>query len=155
MTLTLQASRTVPVDSAAAFAAVLPMPLTAIFGRRFAAIAPIVDVRDQAGEWGTAGETRTIVLGDGGQLRETLTGVNAPHDFTYSIVVAKGVNKYLIGGVDGRWEFAPAGTGTRITWTWEVTPAHRAAVAAMPLFARMWRGYARQALEEIEKQLVS
>ncbi|WP_440713690.1 SRPBCC family protein [Gordonia sp. FQ] len=154
MTLQLQASRAVPVPVEEAFAKVLPVPLERIFGRRYAAIAGISAVEGQQGDWATAGQTRTVVLSDGGRLRETLTEVAEPRSFAYTLTVARGVNRFLIGGVVGRWTFTPAGTGTRITWSWEVTPANRAAVALMPLFARMWRGYARQAMEEIETVLL-
>lgn len=155
MTLHLEASRTVPVPVADAYATVLTAPLTAIFARRFAAIAPITGVTDQQGEWGSPGQERTIVLGDGGRLREVLTSVDAPDSFGYRVTVTRGPNRFIIGEAAGRWTFAPAGTGTRVTWAWDITPANRAAVALLPVFARMWRGYARQALEEIENLLVT
>ncbi len=50
---------------------------------------------------------------------------------------------------NGLWSFEAAGTGTRISWAWELTPTG-AGRPAMPDFGAMWRGYARQALEEIE-----
>ena len=154
MTLHLEASRTVPGNVDDAFAQVLAAPLEQLFRRRYAAIAPISAVYGQDGEWGSAGQIRTIALSDGGELQETLTEVDEPSSFAYTISVARGPNRFLIGGVVGRWSFESAGTGTRITWSWEVTSANKAAVAAMPLFGRMWRGYARQALEEVEELLV-
>ena len=155
MSLRLEASRTVPVSVDEAFAGVLPVPLERIFGRRYAAIAGITEVRDQEGDWGIPGQARTIVQSDGGQLHETLIEVDEPNTFAYTITVTKGLNGFLIGGIVGRWSFEPAGTGTRITWTWEVTPTGRVAKLAMPVLARMWQGYARQGLEEIEKILVT
>lgn len=154
MTLHLEASRAVPVPVDEAFRKVLPVPLNQIFSRRYAAIAAIKEVRGQDGEWGVAGQSRTVVLTDGGELQETLTEVDEPHSFSYTLSVARGPNRFLIGGVAGRWTFEPAGDGTRVTWSWVVTPANKAAVVIMPLFARMWRGYARQALEEVETILV-
>jgi hypothetical protein len=35
-----------------------------------------------------------------------------------------------------------------------VEPRGRVGALAMPLFARMWQGYARQALENIERLIV-
>ena len=127
----------------------LPHPLTEIFRRRRLAIPPIKEVRDQAGVSGTDGQTRTIVTADGGTLRETLTSNERPHSFGYTISEVRGPMKPLIAGADGLWTFEPAGTGTRITWTWEVTPTAAGRVV-MPAFGAMWRGYARQALEEVE-----
>lgn len=60
----------------------------------------------------------------------------------------------LAGTVDGQWSFEPVGTGTRITWSWTIHPASRAASYALPAFGRIWRGYARQALEEVERLLL-
>ncbi|MFT3660452.1 MAG: SRPBCC family protein [Gordonia sp. (in: high G+C Gram-positive bacteria)] len=155
MTVHLTASRAVPVPVEEAFERILPLPLERIFRRRFAAIAAISGVSGQDGEWGTVGQTRTVELSDGGRLHETLTELDEPHSFAYRLTVTRGPNRFLIGGVVGRWSFEPAGTGTRITWSWQVTPANTVAGALMPAFKRMWNGYARQALEEIETVLVA
>ena len=152
--LHLESSRAVPVAHETALAHVLPVPLPKIFGRRYAAIGPIAEVRDQAGDWSSAGETRTIVLADGATMRETLTAVDAPTSFAYEITPISGPLKLLVGHVTGRWSFAPAGTGTRITWSWDVTPTSTAASFAMPVFGWMWKGYARQSLESLEELLV-
>lgn len=154
MTLHLEASRAVPVAPEKALALVLPAPLPKIFGRRYAAIGPIAEVRDQAGAWDTAGQTRTIVLADGATMQETLTAIDAPSSFSYEITPLSGPLKLLVGHVAGRWSFSPAGTGTRITWSWDVTPASSAASFAMPVFGWMWKGYARQSLEDLEELLV-
>lgn len=154
MTLHLEASRAVPVEPEKALALVLPAPLPKIFGRRYAAIGPIAAVRDQAGGWDTAGQTRTIVLADGATMKETLTAIDAPSSFSYEITPLSGPLKLLIGHVAGRWSFSPAGTGTRVTWSWDVTPTSQAASLAMPVFGWMWKGYARQSLEALEELLV-
>lgn len=57
-----------------------------------------------------------------------------------------------VSAIDGRRSFDPAGTGTLITWAWELTPTG-AGRLVLPAFARMWGGYARQALEEVESVL--
>jgi hypothetical protein len=73
--LQLEQSRTYPATVEAAYAAVLAVPLERIFSRRFAAIPPIREVRGQTGAWGSVGQTRQIVLADGGTMREELTSV--------------------------------------------------------------------------------
>ena len=151
---TLRASRSIPVEVGAAYAAVLPMPLPQIFSRRFAALPAIRDVRDQAGAWGTVGQTRTIVLADGGTMRETLTAVTPGTSFGYDIEPVSGPLKPLVARAEGTWAFAPVGTGVEVSWQWIVRPT-RAGSVVMPAFARMWQGYARQALEEIERALLA
>ena len=132
----------------------LTTPLERIFTRRFAAIPPVRGVRDQDGEWGRVGQTRTVLLADGGTMREELTRVEAGREFGYRIDGVTGPMKALVSSVEGRWAFAPAGTGVRITWAWTVHPAHAFVAPALPVFGWMWRGYARQALERLETLLL-
>ena len=152
-TVTLSQSRAAPVPLDEAFDRVLPHPLPEIFRRRRLAIPPIREVRDQAGEWGTVGQTRTIATADGGTMLETLTSIDRPHSFGYTISDVRGPMKPLVASADGLWSFEAAGTGTRITWTWVLTPTAAGRVV-MPAFGAMWRGYARQALEEVEAILL-
>ena len=63
--------------------------------------------------------------------------------------------KPLVVAASGTWSFEPVGTGVRITWAWDVTPTDTLGRYAMPLFARLWSGYARQALDEIEQILLN
>ena len=151
----VSASRTVPVEITRAFDVVLTEPLPRLFSRRYGPMAPIREVRDQTGGvWGTVGQTRRIVLTDDGAMTERLTSVDRPSSFGYVISDLKGPFKALIASLDGAWTFEAAGTGTRITWSWTLQPASSTASYALPVFARLWRGYARQALEEVEKVLV-
>jgi hypothetical protein len=150
----LSYSRTFPADVEDAFDEVLTHDLARLFDRRYAAIPPIRAVRDQAGSWGTPGQTRTIALADGGTMREELLEVIRPSRFGYRIGAITGPMKPLVHSLDGAWEFEPAGTGVRITWSWQVRPAGRLGRLAMPVFRRMWLGYARQGFDSIEQLLV-
>jgi hypothetical protein len=150
----LSYSRTFPADVERAFDEVLPYDLTALFSRRYAAIPPIKSVRDQQGAWATPGQTRTIALADGGTMREELLEVTRPSRFAYRISGVTGPMKPLVAGLDGAWEFEPAGTGVRITWSWTVRPAGRLGQLAMPVFRRMWQGYARLGFDNLEGLLV-
>jgi hypothetical protein len=152
--LELQTSRTFPAPVQRAFEVVLPAPLETVFSRRFGALPPVRKVRDQDGTWGTVGQTRVIELADGGTMTEELTAVRPHEEFSYRITDVTGPMKALVASLDGRWAFEPAGTGARITWAWTVHPASSFAELAMPVFGWLWRGYARQAMEEIETLLL-
>jgi hypothetical protein len=154
MTVELAQTRTFPVDVERAFDVLLPSSLPDIFSRRYAVIPAVRAVRDQPEPWGSVGQSRTIVLADGGTMRETLTSVDRPHAFGYRLDRIAGPMKPLVSEVAGSWRFAPVGTGVEIVWAWSVEPRGTVGRAAMPVFARMWRGYARQAMEEIERVLV-
>ena len=111
----LSYSRTYPSGVAKAFDLVLPMALPELFSRRYGPIPPIREVRDQAGAWGSGGvgQTRTIVLADGGTMRETLVELERPGAFGYTIGDITGPLKPLARSFVGRWAFEPAGTGVR------------------------------------------
>lgn len=150
----LSQSRAIPVRLEEAFDRVLPHPLPEVFARRSLAIPPIKAVRGQVGEWGTVGQSRTIVLADGGTMLETLNQVERPHSFGYTISEVTGAMKPLVVSAVGEWAFEAAGTGTRITWTWQLTPTS-AGRLVMPVFGAMWSGYARKALAQLESILLS
>jgi hypothetical protein len=152
--ITVEQSRAIPIEVQRAFDATLPIPLTVIFSRRYGLLPPIKQVRGQDGSWGQVGQSRTVVTTDGATMRELLTDVDAPHSFGYRLSNITGPLRPLVDSIDGRWEFAPVGTGTMVTWRWALHPKGVAA-HAMPLIALMWRGYARQALELLSEQLLS
>jgi hypothetical protein len=153
--LHVEQSRTYPASVEHAFQVILPRPLPEIFSRRYGPLPAVSSVRDQDGVWGTVGQTRTIVLAGGGTMCEELTHVEPPDAFGYRITGITGSMKPLVASVDGRWTFTPAGTGVRVTWAWTLHPASAVAGFAMPVFGRLWRGYARQALEQVEQLLLT
>jgi hypothetical protein len=148
-------SRAIPVSVEHAWDVLLPAPLERVFSRRFGALPPVRSVRDQVGVWGSAvGQFRTIMLADGGTMREELLTLRRPEEFGYRISGITGAMRPLVASIMGSWMLEPVGTGVRITWSWTLEPASRAASLAMPVFSWMWHGYARQALEEIEGLLL-
>ena len=151
---TVEQSRAIPVDVQRAFDLTLPVPLTTIFCRRYAALPPISEVRGQDGIWGETGQTRVVVTTDGGTMREQLVEVDPPHSFDYRLSDITGPMRPLVDSVEGRWEFNPAGTGTLVTWRWTLHPRGLGS-PFMPVFCRMWRSYARQALEELSDVLLA
>jgi hypothetical protein len=152
----LSYSRSYPVVLEEAFDRTIAVPLPELFRTRYGAIPPITQVKGQMGEWRDVGQTRTIVLKGpgGGSLLETLTSVDRPSSFGYELTEITGPMKPLVAMVEGLWSFAPAGTGTRITWEWTVHPATSTAARAMGGFARMWTGSARNAFDALEEHLV-
>lgn len=132
----------------------VPMPLPILFRRWYGPIPPVKDVRGQTGDWDAVGQTRTVVLTGGGSMREELTHFDPPNSFGYTLTDIKGPMAPFVGRVDGEWRFDPVGTGTKVTWRWTIHPRSALSAPALPVFGRVWRGYARQALEELSNQLV-
>ena len=121
-----------------------------LFDRRYAAIPPI-RATDGPTDWNAVGQSRVIKLADGGTMREELVRVDPPHAFGYVLSGFTGPLKPLAATIEGVWSFEPAGTGTRVTWRWTLHPRSAVSAALLPVFTRMWRGYARQALARFEE----
>lgn len=151
---TFAQSRTYPLAVDDAFTRVIAWPLPEIFSRRYLAIPPIREVREGPASWDAVGQSRRIVLADGGTMFETLTRVDRPTAFGYTITDLTGPLAPLVESLDGTWSFEPVGTGCRITWTWDVRPRGRVGALAMPVLKRLWHGYARQALARLEGLLL-
>ena len=152
--LVVEQSRAIPVTPEAAFTGTVPMPLPTLFQHWYGPIPPIKAVVDQTGDWDAVGKTRTVVLTGGGSMREQLTSYDPPRSFGYTLSDVKGPMAPLVARVEGLWSFAPAGTGTRGTWQWTIHPRSGFSAPVLPVFGRLWLGYARQSLEELSNQLV-
>lgn len=149
----LTASRAYPISVGRAFDLVLPMPLPVLFARRYGPVPPVV-ATEQVGTWGVVGQQRRVILQGPGAMLETLTEIDRPHRFSYVLEELTGPLALLVHHARGSWAFTSAGTGTRITWSWEVTPRGAVGRAAMPAFGRWWAGYADRALATLERHLV-
>jgi hypothetical protein len=151
MVVRVAESRTVPVALEAAYAATATVPLPEVFRHRHLALPPVSQVDDQDGEWArVVGQTRTIRTSDGGSMHETLTVIDAPHRFAYRIDQISGPMGRLVRLLDGEWTFVAAGSGTTITWSWELTPTSALTRPIVGLVGLMWHGYARKALATLE-----
>jgi hypothetical protein len=111
-------------------------------------------VRDQVGEWSSVGQTRVLMLPGGGSMREELTSVDPPRSFGYVLTDISGPMALLVGRADGEWTFTPSGSATTVTWRWNIHSRRALTAPLLPVLGRLWKGYARQALEQLSAQLV-
>jgi hypothetical protein len=149
----VEASRIVSVEPDVAFDRLMNVRLTDVFNRRYAALPAVTDVTDQPDDWGFVGQTRTIVLADGGRLRETLTDVDRPHSFDYRLDGIEGPLRHFVHSIDGVWTITPQDGGSRIGWAWTFYPKASPARLTTSVIGRMWKGYADRALIELEASL--
>ena len=152
--LHVSATRTYPIPVEEAYERTITWPLDELFHKRFGPIPPITGT-DQDGVWGEVGQVRTIHLSDGGSMQERLVRAEAPTEFGYEITGVTGPMKPLASRIEGSWAFAEVGTGCRITWSWTIHPASSASALVLPVFGRIWKGYARRALDHLEDLLLS
>ena len=149
----VEASRLVSVPPEQAFDRLIAAPLPEVFARRYAAFPAVESVRDEPADWGSVGQQRTIVLADGGRLRETLTVVDRPRGYAYLLDEIQGAMRPFVRSVDGAWSVAPEGEGCRIGWAWTLHAKMSPARLTMNVLGRMWKGYAERALEQVEEIL--
>jgi hypothetical protein len=155
-TLAVRQSRVIPVGVGDAFSGTLPIPLTTIFSRWYGPIAPIAEVREQQGVWGTVGQTRTVILRGGGSMREELTSVDPPRSFGYALTGITGPLGLLVDRADGEWTFTPSGAeslATTVTWHWNIHAASRLTAPLLSVVGLLWRGYARRSLATLSAEL--
>jgi hypothetical protein len=153
--LVVEESLVIPVPAEQAFHRTLPAPLPEIFRRWHGPFPPVKEVREQTGAWDSAGQTRTVLLVGGGSTREELTSVDPPQAFGYRLTNVTGPIALLVDHVLGEWIFTPAAGGTEVTWRWDIHSKSPLTSWALPLFGRMWKGYARQALRDLSAILTS
>jgi len=150
----VEESLVIPIPVEQAFHRTLPAPLPELFSRRYGLFPPIKEVRDQMGAWDAAGQTRTVLLAGGGSTREQLTSVDPPRSFGYVLTDISGPMALLVGRADGEWTFTPSGSATTVTWRWNIHSRWALTAPLLPVLGRLWKGYARQALEQLSAQLV-
>jgi len=134
------ASAVLPVTEEVAYDTVLAAPLEEILGQRSGVIPGIARAEGQDGDWGTVGQTRTIVMTDGGRSLETLVLADRPGDYRYRITDIRGLMKPLVSTIDGRFTFVAEGDGTRVTWSWQLHPTAlgRPGMGLLGFFWRRW-----------------
>jgi hypothetical protein len=147
--LVVAQSGAMPVEPREAFDAVFLMDVPTIFRHWYGPFPPIKAV---TGEWGSVGKARTLKLVGGASMREELVHADAPDSFGYALSEIKGPLATLVRRVEGEWTFAPSGGGTTATWQWTLHPRSAFTAPMLPVFARLWRGYARRSLDELSKQ---
>lgn len=154
--LVLEQVRTVPVNVEDGFRGTL-LHLATACRRRYGLIPPVSGVTGNVGEWGTVGSSRTLVLsGSGsGSVREEVVRVDAPYSFGVAMSDITGPLSALVAQIQSEFLFAPAGTGTRITWRYILHARSALATPALPVIGWSWRGFARQALEDLSEMLVA
>ena len=138
----LSSSTLVPVPPPVAFDGVLDAPLEALFATRSGPIPAVARCEGQAGACAAVGQTRTVVLADGTSNVENLVALDRPHEYRYRLSDFTGPMKLLVAGVDGRFSFAPEGSGTRVTWSWSIRATSPVARAVLPVVGFFWRRYA-------------
>lgn len=112
-------------------------------------LLPAVDeVRDATGPWDAPGRSRTLVLSDGGTVRETLTSAEAPL-FAYDLTAFTGFFGAIVARGRSEWRVHGVGAGSTIAWTYSFTARPGCGVLVAAIVRLAWAPYMRRVLPAI------
>jgi hypothetical protein len=108
----------------------------------------VVEVRDQTGGWDAAGQTRTLVLSDGGSLTETLRSADEPL-FAYDLTDFTGLFGLIVDHARSEWRVVADGSGSSIAWTYAFTSKRGWGWVVGAILRLAWAPYMRKVLPPI------
>jgi hypothetical protein len=113
----------------------------------------VVAVRDQSGDWDVAGQTRQLMLSDGGSVIEHTTNVDRLEFFAYDLTDFQKLFGAIVEGARAEWTFSAAPTGTLIRWryTFHARPGFGPLLAA--IVRLLWGPYMRRVLPGIVAEI--
>jgi Polyketide cyclase / dehydrase and lipid transport len=148
--LTARASRTLAWHVAT--------PLTPVgYYPKSGLLPAVIEVRDQTGSWDAPGQTRQLVLSDGGWVIEHTTDVDPSGFFAYNLTDFQKLFKRLVDHARAEWTFTEVDGGTNIHWSYTFFPRSAGARPVIALIvALLWGPYMKKVLPrivaEVERQ---
>ncbi len=113
----------------------------------------VVEVRNQAGDWDRVGQTRQLMLSDGGSVIEHITNVDRLEFFAYNLSDFQKVFGVMVESARAEWTFTTAPNGTVIRWRYTFHPksGYRLPLAAIIRF--LWAPYMTRVLPGIVAEI--
>jgi hypothetical protein len=158
ITISSMVSAQVNVNSIEAFCHVVPIDLTSIF-KGHGLLPAVIGTSAQTGDWDAIGQTKTVHLSDGSNVREMITEYQKPDYFAYIVSNFSGSLGYLITSATGEWWFESdnyLSDRTVIRWSYTFIPKSLIAVPILWIVNKfLWAGYMRSIVSNIQVQLDS
>ena len=113
----------IPVPIETVYDVFLPIDLTTIM-LGYGPLPAVTAVEEESGPWDSIGESRIIRLADGHGMLETLTRVDRPRGFSYTLSNLTNVLRLLVHRFHGTWIFETCSAAgeppvVRATWRYE------------------------------------
>ena len=113
------------------------------------ALPAVVEVRHQTGPWDVVGQTRMLMLSDGGHVIETITDTDSPTYFAYELSDFQKLFGALVSGARAEWRFEREAGGTSIRWTYTFFAKPGRGWAVALIVRVLWAPYMRRVLPPI------
>ncbi|HEY4269828.1 MAG TPA: SRPBCC family protein [Galbitalea sp.] len=149
---TRQVARVTP---ATAFA--IATPLTPVgFYPKSGLLPAVTEVRDQPATWNKPGQTRQLMLSDGGSVIEHITNVEPNDFFAYNLTDFQKLFGRLVDHARAEWTFTAVDAGTEVRWSYTFFPRRGGGVILAAIVKLLWGPYMRRVLPgivaEVERQ---
>lgn len=129
-------------------------PLTPVgYYPKYGPLPAVLEVRNQTGPWDAVGQTRQLMLSDGGSVIEHLVRVDKPNIFSYELTDFQKLFGVLVKSASARWEFTAVDGGTRIRWTYTFHPNRRGRVLVGLIVTLFWAPYMKRVLPGIIREV--
>jgi len=129
-------------------------PLTPVgFYPKSGLLPGVIEVRNQTGQWDAVGQTRKLMLSDGGHVVERTVQVDKPGIFVYELSDFQKLFGKLVAGARAEWEFTTVAAGTEIRWTYSFHPMPRAGIAVWLIVTLLWAPYMKRVLPGIIREV--
>jgi len=148
--LTASASRTQTWNTAT--------PLTPVGYYPKSGLLPgVTEVRNQTGNWDQPGQTRQLMLSDGGWVVEHTMNVEPYGFFAYNLTDFQKIFGKLVDHARAEWTFTEVAGGTNIRWSYTFFPLNAGAKPVLALIITLlWGPYMKKVLPrivaEVERQ---
>jgi hypothetical protein len=116
-------------------------------------VPAVLEVRNQTGEWDAPGQTRQLMLSDGGWVIEHTKVVEPSALFAYELTDFQKVFGVLVEFARAEWVYSPEGDGTRIRWTYTFHARRGAGLALTAIVRLAWAPYMRRVLPGIAAEV--
>jgi hypothetical protein len=157
-TISSMVSAEVNVNAIEAFCHVVPIDLTSIF-KGHSLLPAVIGTSAQTGDWDAIGQTKTVHLSDGSNVREIITKYQKPDYFAYIVSDFSGSLGYLITSATGEWWFETGDSlsnRTVIRWSYTFIPKSLIAVPILWIVNKfLWAGYMRSVMSNLKLQIDS
>jgi hypothetical protein len=134
-------------------------PLTPVgYYPRSGLLPAVLEVRNQTGRWDKPGQTRTLMLSDGGSVVEHTMNVEPYGFFAYNLTDFTRIFGKLVDHARAEWTFSEVAGGTTIHWSYTFFPKSGPASPIVATIVRLlWGPYMRRVLPgivaEVERQV--
>jgi hypothetical protein len=109
----------------------------------------VVEVRNQTGGWDAPGQTRQLMLSDGGWVIEHTDVVDRPGFFAYDLTDFQKLFGKLVAHARAEWTFTEVEGGTRIHWSYSFFPNRGTGPLLGLIVKLLWAPYMKRVLPGI------